>query len=190
MNLALPLPTWLAEQQERLGTTTPEEFLREEILRIESELTPTALGILSGLLQSWADSEEGDPPIEIRNLAWGLACSMASYPKTGSKLDESGLFPKFKDLLSSIHSVKSHRAAVAVLHTQRERLRELMQTVIVTRPEWNLTIPSELESEVWTVRISPRAYLRAVANLFWSAIRHPLSETTIDLSTGRVLYRT
>lgn len=39
-------------------------------------------------------------------------------------------------------------------------------------------------------RIAPLAYLRAMGNLFWSAIRHPLSNTTIDLSTGRVLYRT
>lgn len=40
-----------------------------------------------------------------------------------------------------------------------------------------------------TVRIPPLAYLRAMANLFWSCLRHPLSEATIDLSTGRVLYR-
>jgi len=26
-------------------------------------------------------------------------------------------------------------------------------------------------------------------NLFWSGIRHPWRETTIDLTTGRVLYR-
>ncbi len=48
---------------------------------------------------------------------------------------------------------------------------------------------SDTESAVFVVRIPPLAYLLAMTNLFWSAIRHPLSETTIDLSTGRVLYR-
>lgn len=46
------------------------------------------------------------------------------------------------------------------------------------------------DDDAVVVRVPPLAYLRAMANLFWSAIRHPLSETTIDLSTGRVLYRT
>jgi hypothetical protein len=46
------------------------------------------------------------------------------------------------------------------------------------------------EDEMPTViRIPWWAYLRSMWNLFWSAIRHPFSETTIDLSTGRVLYR-
>ena len=39
------------------------------------------------------------------------------------------------------------------------------------------------------VRIPWWAYLRAMANLYWSCVRHPLSETTIDLSTGRILER-
>jgi hypothetical protein len=50
-------------------------------------------------------------------------------------------------------------------------------------------LPEPIGEAVCTVRIPPLAYLRAMGNLFWSAIRHPLSETTIDLSTGRVLYR-
>jgi hypothetical protein len=54
---------------------------------------------------------------------------------------------------------------------------------------WHLVTP-HLADEVLIIRIPPIAYLRAMWNLFWSAIRHPLSETTIDLSTGRVLYRT
>jgi hypothetical protein len=37
-----------------------------------------------------------------------------------------------------------------------------------------------------THRISPLAYCRAVGTLFWTALRHPLSTTPIDLSTGRV----
>jgi hypothetical protein len=71
-----------------------------------------------------------------------------------------------------------------------DRLAEIARAVLVSRPELALSVPTDLEEVVWTVRISPLAYLRAMGNLFWSAIRHPLSETTIDLSTGRVLYRT
>ena len=50
-------------------------------------------------------------------------------------------------------------------------------------------LPESRSEAVETIRIPPFAYLRAMGNLFWSSIRHPLSETTIDLSTGRVLYR-
>lgn len=71
----------------------------------------------------------------------------------------------------------------------RDRLVELLRRAAVEKPEWDLTVPNDLAPVVWTVRIPPLAYLRAMANLFWSAVRHPWSETTIDLSTGRVLYR-
>jgi hypothetical protein len=71
-----------------------------------------------------------------------------------------------------------------------QRLADLMRVVLMSHPEWNLEVPDALTDRIWTVRIPPLAYLRAMWNLFWSAIRHPLSETTIDLSTGRVLYRT
>jgi hypothetical protein len=70
-----------------------------------------------------------------------------------------------------------------------DRLIDLMRSVMIEYPEWDLSFESP-QSEVWTVRLSPLAYLRSMWNLFWSCIRHPLSETTIDLSTGRVLYRT
>ena len=53
----------------------------------------------------------------------------------------------------------------------------------------NDTIFSDLVSDPVTIQITSLAYLRAMGNLFWSAIRHPLSDTTIDLSTGHVLRR-
>ncbi|HEY1191977.1 MAG TPA: hypothetical protein VGE74_30385, partial [Gemmata sp.] len=64
------------------------------------------------------------------------------------------------------------------------------RVVLLSRPDLGLALPADLEPTVWAVRIPPLAHLRAMFNLFWSAIRHPFSETTIDLSTGRVLYRT
>lgn len=44
------------------------------------------------------------------------------------------------------------------------------------------------ELDAIVIRIPWWAYLRTMWNLFWSCILHPLSETAIDLSTGRVLY--
>ena len=82
------------------------------------------------------------------------------------------------------------REFASTTDTILQRFTELARIVLLSRPDLNLTLPPELEEIVWTIRLSPFAYLRAMANLFWSAIRHPLSETTIDLSTGRVLYRT
>lgn len=79
---------------------------------------------------------------------------------------------------------------IAELDNLADRLRQLLRYVAVAAPEWELQTPDHLVAEVWTVRVSPLASLRAMANMFWSAVRHPLSNTTIDLSTGRVLYRT
>jgi hypothetical protein len=88
-------------------------------------------------------------------------------------------------LCDTIRTLASHLARTAL-----RRHVELARTVLIGRPELGLTTPPDLERLFWSVRISPRAYLRAMWNLFWSAVRHPLSDTTIDLSTGRVLYRT
>ncbi len=83
------------------------------------------------------------------------------------------------------------RQTVLELERRTERLREIVQAAVVAWPDGlRELIPIRLREQVWNVRIPPFAYLRAMLNLWWSAVRHPLSETTIDLSTGRVLYRT
>ena len=46
---------------------------------------------------------------------------------------------------------------------------------------------TDLDSDPVTIHIPSIAYFRAMGNLFWSAIRHPLLDTTIDLSTGRTV---
>ncbi|MBX9581604.1 MAG: hypothetical protein K2X87_14985 [Gemmataceae bacterium] len=78
----------------------------------------------------------------------------------------------------------------AELESLCERAQDLIRYLVVAAPELDLEVPGHLVKSVWTFRIPPLAYLRAMWNLWWSAIRHPFSETTIDLSTGRVLYRT
>ena len=70
-----------------------------------------------------------------------------------------------------------------------ERVAGYIRTLVVTWPELAPRIPTEIADVVRTVRVTPGSYLRAMWNLFWSGIRHPWRETTIDLKTGRVLYR-
>ena len=93
------------------------------------------------------------------------------------------------------HDVPRHRPTVRAatrsgLTRQADRLVELMRVLATTWPDMVPEMSEEQRTMAWTVLVPPPAYLRAMWNLFWSAIRYPLSETTIDLSTGRVLYRT
>ena len=64
-----------------------------------------------------------------------------------------------------------------------------IRLIILYCPEAKRILSKEVLPCVMTMPIPWWAYFRTMANLFWSAIRHPLLETTIDLSTGRVLYR-
>jgi hypothetical protein len=46
--------------------------------------------------------------------------------------------------------------------------------------------PADAATEA-CVEISPAAFLRSMALIFWSAFRHPFKTTEIDLATGRVI---
>ena len=78
-------------------------------------------------------------------------------------------------------------AMVLIVRQRMERLAEFMRTLAVVWAELDLTTPDDIFEAVWTIRITPLAYLRAMWTLFWSSIRHPFSNTTIELKTGRVL---
>jgi hypothetical protein len=112
----------------------------------------------------------------IRTI-WNYACD-------SMMLDQRQL-AKYRQLPRS----RYNDVFIAGVTRHAERLAELMRTMAVVWEELELETPDEIFEAVWTICISPTAYLRAMWNLFWSAIRHPLSETTIDLSTGWVLYR-
>ena len=71
----------------------------------------------------------------------------------------------------------------------QEEIRSLRITLLYFPDMIELLTPQVL-SLALTVRTPWWAYLRSMWNMLWSAILHPLSDTTIDLSTGRVLYRT
>lgn len=71
-----------------------------------------------------------------------------------------------------------------------EQMVRLLRIGVVYYPATLELLSPETRKVVRTFHTPWGSYLRSMWNLFWSAIRHPLSETTIDLSTGRVRYRT
>jgi hypothetical protein len=87
----------------------------------------------------------------------------------------------------------SPQLAGSVMQSQSRIVEEgirVMRTWILYRPEVLACLSPTVHAAVSDFRIPWWANLRSMWNIFWSAIRHPFSETTIDLSTGRVLYRT
>jgi hypothetical protein len=48
---------------------------------------------------------------------------------------------------------------------------------------------SDEPAGVERIRIGPLAFLKSMLAIAWNAFRHPLSHTTIDLSTGKVIRR-
>jgi hypothetical protein len=108
---------------------------------------------------------------------WGTACDrMAEYQAL------------IEEARGKAHG-RFRQLFVAAVQKRMDRLADLMRTMAVVWQELDLTTPDDIYKAVWTIRIPPLAYLRAMGNLFWSAIRHPLSETTIELKTGRLLAR-
>jgi hypothetical protein len=184
MNLTIPIPDWVVATQKRLEATSPEEVLVEELLRTTTNAVPHLIKFFAILLPSW--SAGGNPHPEARKSCWSLACTTLSLMIGAQEIDR--LFPHRSG--SQTPDAHELRVKLDALRAYRSELRDLMRLVIVARPEWDLPVPEELEGELWTYHISPLAYLRAMWNLFWSAVRHPLSNTTIDLSTGRVVCRT
>ena len=176
-----PTPTvhlsrdWLRAITARQGDTEEALSRLREILTADDQL-----------LCQFADMRDrcrcdavwgGTSGAEVAEL-WGLACERMSVYLLA--LDDIREAPhgRFRTLL------------LQELGTRSACLAEFMRTMALTWTGPELFTPDELYAAVWTIRMSPLAYLRAMWNLFWSAIRHPLSDTTIDLSTGRVLYRT
>jgi hypothetical protein len=97
-----------------------------------------------------------------------------------------------RHLRDDVPQYPSRNRAVAQARITRlaTRITDLLMVMAVTWPDCTSEPTDEVGDVMLAIRIPARAYLWAMANLFWSALRHPLSETTIDLSTGRVLYRT
>lgn len=175
-----PTPTLLLSR-DWLRAVTARQGDTEEVLSSLGEM----LAADDRLLCQFADTHDrwrcdavwgGTSGVEVAEL-WGLACErMWEYLFALDDIREAP-HGRFRTLL------------LQELGARAAHLAEFMRTMTVAWEEPKLITPPELYEAIWTVRIPPLAYLRAMWNLFWSAIRHPLSDTTIDLSTGRVLYR-
>ncbi len=180
MSIAIAMPGWIEEQRRRLADLTAD--LSEQVARHQSTIT-SVTGIhefvekinVARLQSLLVDEDEA-----ASGQYWGFVEYSLEILVGLREFVHKNLNP----------GAVGTREFLAANNAILERFAQLAQTVQVSRPDRNLTLSADLEKVVWTIRISPFAYLRAMANLFWSAIRHPLSETTIDLSTGRVLYRT
>jgi hypothetical protein len=184
MSLAIASPGWIAEQRRELAEVT--DAFRTTTFKYRETLERcrrTIDSLQNVLLEVPATPDR----LKLIHEAWhDVICdSIRAVVKLLSETrDEQSKSFGFPWCFGQLREVT--RAESIVL----DQLIELARTLLIRRPEFDLVLPADLEATVWTVRISPLAYLRAMGNLFWSAIRHPLSETTIDLSTGRVLYRT
>jgi hypothetical protein len=110
----------------------------------------------------------------IRKL-WNRACELM-------EMDQRHL-AKWRE--SSPHPIRDR--FLAAITSEMEQLAELMRTMAVVWEELELETPDDIYETVWTFYVPPLAYLRAMWNLFWSSIRHPLSDTVIELKTGRIL---
>lgn len=181
MSIAIPIPGWIEEQRRNLaelaaglpGTGASLPASAPSLSGIRDFIEIFDAQIVRARLMSEGDSEFPGQIWEIVISSIRILTSLRDFAAQHLQGD-----------------VGRQRWLVEAANTVLEQTIDLARTILISRTDWNLTLPDDLEEIVWTVRISPLAYLRAMANLFWSAIRHPLSETTIDLSTGRVLYRT
>jgi hypothetical protein len=126
-------------------------------------------------------------PQEVALLIWKLGCDhLSPSAEVIRKLDR---WLTEHDLRARVFGRPFVRWLLAPAIRYLREGADFLRTMIVAWPDLELEPPEVLAEWVWRVRIPPSAYLRACATLFWNAVRHPLSETTIDLSTGRVLYR-
>jgi hypothetical protein len=71
---------------------------------------------------------------------------------------------------------------------RRTARREQKPTTMESQPMTKLEGMRREEPEEEVVYISPRAFVKSMLAIAWSAFRHPLSPTTIDLSTGKYVH--
>lgn len=196
MSPALALPGWIEEQRQRLTVLSSELVLHSALENFEEKCRTSRESISA----SWAQTDSGlhaiyeslnecPDALDVRKQFWTVLCQALRNAIDGQALAHRALAAGGVVRRSAV-GLAYFRDLDRLCAVANDRYVELIRLVLVENPEWELEVPADLESIVWTVRISPLAYLRAMWNLFWSAIRHPFLDTTIDLSTGRVLYRT
>jgi len=195
MSPALALPGWIEEQRQRLRVLSCEVIFNSALDDLEArwqadhETISTRWAQLdSELYNIYEFLVECHAHGDLHNQFWAVMCqalqNLLSAQTHARRELETGEVAKLSAVGMDYYRDVDRFSTAAI-----SRCVELARLVLVENPEWGLTLPGDLDPIVWTVRISPLAYMRTMWNLFWSALRHPFSNTTIDLSTGRVLYR-
>lgn len=170
---------------------------------------PDPLAAVRGTFRRLADELDGvargdrtapDPAADVAPLLEETATKLADFVSAlvdsadlGADADAVWVWPIACELL---RKAVQWRTGVAGARALRRRVDEAIglvaksvRTLAVVWTESVGEVPEDIAGEVWKVRRTPLAVLRTMWNLFWSAVRHPLSDTTIDLESGRVLYR-
>ncbi|VTT98249.1 unnamed protein product [Gemmataceae bacterium] len=188
MSFALMASVWGDEQRQQIARLLSARSESTHNLPKGSSLTEIAEEVQQFYLRD-ISQDEGvvqEFVLERARIDWNFTCAVLRV----SLRHQSVLRQWARSYCWLPFLVPAIRKYFSELNDGIGALVDLIRFVLVAKPELELGLAEDLEAVVWTVRISPRAHLRAMWNLFWSAILHPLSNTTIDLSTGRVLYRT
>lgn len=93
-------------------------------------------------------------------------------------------------VLRTMKLYRDYRFRVEAWRVARRRIVDLMRTTRAVSEVEGLEVDSDLADEYRTVHIPAAGYIRSMLTLAWESIRHPMSECTIDLETGKVVART
>lgn len=162
---ATPAPTLAPASAQRLNEL-------EQVLAADDEWLRQ---LVESYIAACTAADNGDDVDEVVASLWIIGCKhMTEYQTLVDEASETG-------------GGRFRCRFVTAIRKRMDRLSDLIRTIMVVWPELELETPSDIIEAVWTITITPRAYIRAMWNLFWSSIRHPLSETVIELKTGRVM---
>jgi hypothetical protein len=78
---------------------------------------------------------------------------------------------------------------ISELREAREIVADFMRALRLTYPEFELEVADYAIEDYSTIHIPPMGYLKSAWAVLWSAVRHPFSETVINLQTGEVMAR-
>jgi hypothetical protein len=96
---------------------------------------------------------------------------------------------EFDDGILEFDNWEGTPANWSTLGELRETVADIMRAIRLTCPEVDLEVKEAAIEDYSTIRIPPLGYLKSVWAVFWNAVRHPFTETDINLYTGEVMAR-
>jgi hypothetical protein len=171
------------------------------------ETIPSDLAALAHVVEQLRDATPGlgkGPEGERAYICLFNACATLSFVLAGNYEDRFDLSTGFK---MGVHELSSLTDLATTIAADAKRLlnsgidlaegiRKLGDAHRVHplgplwpqgEPDWYRQEVARMSKTTGVVRISPLAFLRSIAVLFWSAFRHPFRTTEVDLVTGRVV---